>query len=148
DGRHKQRSNHRTCIGSSVEDGRRQGALTFREPFSYGFDGSRKVSRLANRKRAAHNDVHSQQTAHESVRDSANRPDDERKRQAEFGSDFVNEPSGEDRHPRVNAGEKRSEVGKLLIAPAKTTQCRGSAKKFLQITNDLTVHVIDCRGEK
>ena len=60
------------------------------------------------------------QAADEGVEDAKNRPDDERKGQAQFGADFIDDPAGEDGHAGVKGGEGGGQIGEVGVGPAES----------------------------
>ncbi len=76
------------------------------------------------------------------------RPDNERERQAELGPDLIDDPAGGDGHAGVKGGECRGQIREIRIGPAEPPLGRGRAEEFLEVTDDLAVHVIEGGGEE
>jgi len=149
--RHEERADHRADVRAAVENARGERAFAFGKPFGDGFDRGWEISRLADAEGAPHEHVHPRQAADEGVRDSKNRPDDERQGEAELCADFVNDPASKNCHARVKTGEHGGDVGEIRVRPAEAASsvcCGRGAKKFFQVTDDLSVHVVDRRGKK
>lgn len=92
--------------------------------------------------------MHLDQPPDKGIGDAEHGPHDQRERQAHFGADLVNDPAGQNRHAGVESGEECGQMRKVRVGPAKPAQFNRSAEIFLEIADDLPVHVVDRGGEK
>src|SRR5208283_3144617 len=70
-------------------------------------------------------------------------PGNQRQSQPEFGSYFVNYPTGQDCHGCIGHGKNGGYIRIIRVCPSKPTIRYPAAKKRFEITDDLPVHIVD-----
>ena len=118
------------------------------KPLGDRLDGGGKIARFAHGKRAADEHVRRQQPSDEGIDDPEDRPEDERERQTQLGPDLINDPAHAEGHAGVKRREEGGQIGEVGVGPAETAGVLRRAEKFLQIADDLPVHVIEGGGEE
>ena len=144
--RDEERRDHRADVGAAVEDARGQRALPFREPFRHGLDRSWKHPRFADAKQATDNHMGDTQASNECVDNPKHGPNDEGKGEAQPGADLIDDPPCKNRHAGVEGREGRGDIRVVGVSPAETAGAFRRAEELLEITDDLTVCIIDRRN--
>ena len=144
----KERGNHGPHIGSRIENARRQGAFTFWEPLGHGLDRGWEVPRFAYSKETPDDHVRCGQASHTGIGNPEEGPDRQGESESDLGADLIDDYTRQNCHRSIEGSEDRRHVRVIGVCPSKTARCRGRAEKFLQITDDLTIEVVERRGEK